>query len=211
MRRPLCMACLLFLLLVRIILAFFGVPENEYISMEGERMLLYGKVAEKEQKTGRTVFRLSEVSETAGGSPFTDLELICYPGEDMTLPRIGSRIKISGRLWLYKKATNPGQFDTYSYYLYKNAGAGFSAEDWEYTDKRYSVYRESIWNIRLIFGSIYDHILTAADAAVMKAVILGNKSELDSELKELYRVNGIAHILAISGVQTLFSTNPFIL
>ena len=194
------MACLLFLLLMRMILAFIGVPENEFASLEGKDVILYGKVAEKEMKTGRTVFRLSEVSINTEEAPCLETELICYPKEGDSLPRIGSRIRLSGRLWLYKKATNPGQFDTYSYYLYKNAGAGLAAESWEYTDSRYSVYRESIWNIRLLFGRIYDSILSSEDAAVMRAVALGDKSELDSDLKELYRINGIAHILAISGL-----------
>ena len=200
MRRPLCMACLLFMLLVRTILLFAGEPVNEYEQMDGSDVVLYGRVAEKELKTGRTVYRLSEVSAAYGGGPVSELELVCYPEEGATIPRSGSRVKVSGRLWLYKRATNPGQFDTRAYYLYKNAGAGLSVGGWEYTDERYSVYREGIWNIRLLLGRIYGLILRSDDAAVMKAVVLGDKSELDPDLKELYRVNGIAHILAISGL-----------
>ena len=55
------MACLLFLVLVRLLLVFAGDPEDEYEEMDGSDVTLYGKVAEKELKTGRTVFCLSEV------------------------------------------------------------------------------------------------------------------------------------------------------
>ena len=34
-------------------------------------------------------------------------------------------------------------------------------------------------------------------------MILGDKSQLDSEVKELYQETGVAHMLAISGVKTL--------
>ncbi|MCR5119763.1 MAG: DNA internalization-related competence protein ComEC/Rec2 [Lachnospiraceae bacterium] len=200
MRRPLCMACLLFVLLVRLLLVFVGKPADEYEAEEGSELVLYGKADAKELKTGRIVFHLSEVSKEAGGEPVSELKLMCYPGEEQELPLTGSRIKVRGKLWMYKEATNPGQFDTRAYYLYKNIGAGISVTDWEYTDEGFSVYREGIWKLRLILGRIYDHILPAGDAAVMKAVALGDKSELDADLKELYRVNGIAHILAISGL-----------
>lgn len=200
MRRPLCMACLFFLLLVRLLLHIAGEPADEYETMEGNDVVLYGKVSEKELKTGRIVFVMSEVSTSGGGEPVSEHRLVCYPAEESLMPRIGSRIKVSGRLWMYKRATNPGQFDTRAYYLYKNTGAGLSVGCWEYTDERYSIYRESIWNMRLILGRIYEHIFSEKDSSVMKAVALGDKSELDAGLKELYRVNGIAHILAISGL-----------
>lgn len=38
----------------------------------------------------------------------------------------------------------------------------------------------------------------------LNAVILGDKSEIDDEMYELYRNNGIAHILAISGLHITF-------
>ncbi|MCR5322124.1 MAG: DNA internalization-related competence protein ComEC/Rec2 [Lachnospiraceae bacterium] len=194
------MACLFFLFLVRILLGLAGKPENEYAAMEGSNAVLYGKVAEKVMKSGRMVFHLSEVSAEWDGPPLSGLKLVCYPGEGVNLPLVGSSIKLSGRIWLYKRATNPGQFDTAGYYLYKNIGAGISVAAWEYTDTGYDVYREGVWRLRLILGRVYEHIYDDADAAVIKAVVLGDKSELDADVKELYRVCGIAHILAISGL-----------
>ena len=38
------------------------------------------------------------------------------------------------------------------------------------------------------------------EAAVMSALLLGDKKDLDSELKELYKRNGILHILSISSL-----------
>nr|WP_279327675.1 ComEC/Rec2 family competence protein [Dorea longicatena] len=38
------------------------------------------------------------------------------------------------------------------------------------------------------------------DGSALAAILLGEKSGMDQEMKELYQVNGIGHILAISGV-----------
>ena len=39
-------------------------------------------------------------------------------------------------------------------------------------------------------------------AGVLSSMLLGDKSYLDDEIKDLYQVSGISHILAISGVKT---------
>ena len=38
------------------------------------------------------------------------------------------------------------------------------------------------------------------DAGIFSAAVLGDKKALDSEKKDLYQKNGIAHLLAISGL-----------
>ena len=38
------------------------------------------------------------------------------------------------------------------------------------------------------------------DAGLVAAMTLGDKSELDTEIKELYQVAGISHVLALSGL-----------
>ncbi len=192
MRRPLCMACLLFLLLVRILLGLFPKPESAYEGAENTEVECSGTVDGKEEKNGRSIFMLKDRK--------TGRQLACYPEEGAPLPLIGSSVSVKGRLWLYKKASNPGQFDTAAYYLYRGVDGGVSVTVWRYTDKKTDVIRENIWRLRVLLCRVYDHILPAKDSGVMKAVVLGNKSELGSDVAELYRINGIAHILAISGL-----------
>ena len=38
------------------------------------------------------------------------------------------------------------------------------------------------------------------EAGTVSAMLLGDKSMLDEEVKELYRENGMSHLLAISGL-----------
>ena len=47
-------------------------------------------------------------------------------------------------------------------------------------------------------------------AGIMKAVLLGQKTELPSDIKQLYQQNGIGHLLAISGLHvTIFCFGIF--
>ena len=56
---------------------------------------------------------------------------------------------------------------------------------------------------RLLEGNI-------ADYGIYCAVLLGDKSELDKEQKELFKDQGIAHILSVSGVKTLKLDIPLV-
>ena len=38
------------------------------------------------------------------------------------------------------------------------------------------------------------------NGSILSAILLGEKSQMDPEIKKLYQVNGIGHILAISGL-----------
>lgn len=44
----------------------------------------------------------------------------------------------------------------------------------------------------------------------MQTLLLGEKEEMDAEVKALYQRNGIAHILSISGVKTLKLDIPLV-
>lgn len=49
-------------------------------------------------------------------------------------------------------------------------------------------------------SGIYDALLPDKQAAVVKSMIIGDKSELSDEIKEIYQTAGIIHILSISGL-----------
>ena len=47
---------------------------------------------------------------------------------------------------------------------------------------------------------IFDATLSEHDSGIYKAVILGDKSDMDTEIRDLYQDAGIAHLLAVSGL-----------
>ncbi|MCR5249374.1 MAG: ComEC/Rec2 family competence protein [Lachnospiraceae bacterium] len=199
MKRPLFAFCLFFLLTVRLGLGILGPPEDPYEKDVGKHVFL-GTVEKKEFKKEKQVFFLRHVV-IDGNEDSTEIEncgLICVTDGDA--PEIGARVLVRGDLWLYPVATNPGEFDMRKYYLCQGYGARLNVWDWKHAGGSHDKWREGLWRIRCALGSLYDRLLPEEDAAVMKAMVLGDKGDLSTELKELYQSSGISHILAISGL-----------
>ncbi len=118
--------------------------------------------------------------------------------------RCGQWIRFKGKLTYYKRATNPGQFDTYSYY--KNRGILFAVYNAEVLagTEGYSLIKDGLCRLRMNLIQVLDDNLSEEDASVMRAMLLGDKSELNRETKALFSQNGISHILAISGLHISF-------
>lgn len=116
------------------------------------------------------------------------------------LPKIGSKVLLSGRFSFYREATNPGEYDAAAYY--QGLGVGGSLQEskvlWQSED--YAPFRQGLYRLREYFGNRLDHVFPPKEAGILKALLLGEKSEVDPELKQLYQDGGIVHILSISGL-----------
>ncbi|MCR4643460.1 MAG: DNA internalization-related competence protein ComEC/Rec2 [Lachnospiraceae bacterium] len=200
MKRPLFLLCMLFLFAARLVLHFSPPPENLYEIHGGKMLRVTGTVEKKERKGDSRLFCLKACG-IAGADPKTresQWGLIC--AVDGPEPPIGARVEVYGSIWIYPHATNPGEFDLYSYYLYQGYGARMNVESFRLLSDSYDGWREGLWQLRCECGKLYGSMLGEEDAAVAKAMVLGDRGELSPELKELYRINGISHILAISGL-----------
>lgn len=124
----------------------------------------------------------------------------CYLKSGQAEPEMGSRVRVEGTYRAFEKASNPGQFDSYSYYLI--SGISYRLNQAIILEKTttYSRIGEGLCRFRRFLSGILSQCLPEKESALMKTILLGEKGALDPELKELYQRNGIAHILAISGL-----------
>lgn len=60
--------------------------------------------------------------------------------------------------------------------------------------------KQFLYNLRSNITRVYQSCMEEAKAGIVSAMLLGEKSLLDTEIKSLYQINGIGHILAISGL-----------
>lgn len=113
---------------------------------------------------------------------------------------IGSRVILTGKLAFWKSATNPGEFDAEKYY--SNRDVLFSIKKAEILKISLSENEilQNLKDFRLRQEIFLDEFLPYYNSAIMKAMLFGNKKEIEEEIKSLYQNNGIAHILAISGL-----------
>lgn len=120
--------------------------------------------------------------------------------DDIGKLRMGQEITISTGIARPDIATNPGAFDARSYYASKGIYlTGRDVQILRYGDG-YSVVRQFLYWFRNTAGEVIDTTWKAQNATVVRAMLLGEKSSLDRDTKRLFQLNGIAHILAISGV-----------
>ena len=123
----------------------------------------------------------------------------CYMNGE-SIPRMGGFVVMRGNFRAYSHATNPGEFDAADYY--RIMGQQGKVMDCRILAQSvtYDVFRDYMYRLREYLSLLTDACFDKEDASVVKAMLLGKKGTLDAGLKELYRQNGIIHILAISGL-----------
>ena len=122
---------------------------------------------------------------------------------EVRLPEIGSRACYRGKARHFKTATNPGEFDARAYYAGQGISMQLSQAVLTGKSEGYSGWRHALYRLRRRAGEVLENIFPQKEASVLKAMLLGEKKGMDSEIKALYQGAGISHILAISGVQCL--------
>lgn len=145
--------------------------------------------------------------------------VILYPNQDIKIPikekilvygdknskfKVGNTVRFIGKVSQIMKATNEGQFDSYTFYLSEGIRYQMFAETMQCIDDSYSWYHELLASLRSKVSKVYKHILPDEEAGVMQAMFLGEKQALDTDIKNLYQRNGISHILSISGLHISF-------
>ncbi|MDE6662108.1 MAG: DNA internalization-related competence protein ComEC/Rec2 [Lachnospiraceae bacterium] len=210
MRRPICLIGLAFVLIIVIYMYITPLPEPSFEALEGSMAVLTGQVEKKEYRIsyGKEILIIylkevqilnpkllnlnltSDLSEIKG--------VLCYM-QDAKEPRLGSRIKVQGKFKEFAKATNYGEFDSRSYYeilgMQIRLQNGVIMEE----SAKYDKFSEKLWELKRYLISLSE-VCFGEDAHIMKAMLLGEKNGLDEDTKQLYQLNGVIHILSISGL-----------
>ncbi len=200
MRRPLCLLSLVFVLLAACCV-YSGETKKDDLPYEGEEIMLTGVVKNKDYRVmyGSKVPVLY-VSSAENGN---DRQVMCYmtdSGGGVPLPHIGETVRISGKVSLFREATDPGEFDLREYYQILNIS--YKLNQTEILERSGSGFplKEILFQFRCRCSGMLEKIYPAKEASVLKAMLLGDKSGLEEEIKELYQLNGLIHILSISGL-----------
>lgn len=202
-KRPLGTLCLIVIGIIFLITEFSPEKEWEESQFPTGEIGITGTVCEKElTKEGeKRILCLEDITFT--GVPLSEQEwekVICYLAEDSKEAKLGSRVLVKGYAGGFDQATNPGQFDMQRYYRTEGISFRMSKAYILAESASYSRFREELYKLRKRMAEVLDENLAEEDAGIVKTMLLGSKGTIDSELKSLYQRNGIAHILAISGL-----------
>ena len=112
---------------------------------------------------------------------------------------LGQRITLRGQILDLRSPDNRGEFNEWLFFRRQNIHYRMFPDvvDRGDVERRFFVY---INDLRENIISIYDAVLPPAQSGVVRSMLIGDRSGLSDDLRELYADTGIAHILAISGM-----------
>lgn len=102
----------------------------------------------------------------------------------------GNQIRIQGKLKKLLPAQNPGQFDERSYYREQNIFYKIEEQNRFCISNTKNSLKVTLFSFKQHMKKIYRKYLNPKDSGVVTAMLLGDRSALDSEIKELYQQNG---------------------
>lgn len=202
-KRPLACICLMITLLLYLAVTFLPPPvrqDRQDKEKQGEKVRVTGRIYKKELRTqaGEPV-QVLYLKNISGDSP-PGRAVICYLKSGQIEPEAGCRVTVEGVYKVFESASNPGQFDSYSYYLTSGISYRLNQAIILEKTKNYSKVKEGLDRFRRTLSDKLSENLPEEESALMRTILLGEKWELDREVKKMYQRNGIAHILAISGL-----------
>lgn len=196
-KRPLLLAFLLAAFLI-LMLGERGLPASRQPEIsDGKTVTLTGIVEEIAEKENSRQIRLSHIHLSSDLS--YQRQVLVYENQQTTL-KIGYKVKAAGSYAPLEEASNPGQFDQKAYYEARGIGMVLKKAKLTVIEAKENIFFQKLYELRSFWAQNLEKITGKEEAALLKAMLLGEKSSLKKEQKELYQSGGISHILAISGL-----------
>ena len=194
-KRPLMVFCILI-----IVLCIFKniIHQNAFPQgiLPEEAITLQGRLDAWECENRRTILYLSDVffygDSTEEIANDNSIGIRCYVMENDNL-KLGQTIAVRGFLTLPEHEENPGGFDGATYY--QSRGYTYVLYDGEVVVKgeKYDVILQGLWQVKEYATEQLNCFLADEDAGIMTAMLLGDKTDIDTDIKTLYRSTGIYH------------------
>lgn len=185
---------------------------NHIYDLKENTVIVQGKIYKIENTAFGTNIYLKGV-EVENGEKSVSVKRIFVNTERIPNVKIGNIIKVRGKLRQFEEAANKGNFDSRKYYLSLGFYGKIEAGTIEIINSDYSGIRQGLYELRMEIIERLEKLCSDNNGifsiinnknGIIGAIILGDKTDLDSDIKELYSVSGIAHILAISGLHISF-------
>ena len=205
-RRPLCMLCLI-LMLSMCATDWAGIPlirgnplpENaaSWIEEHPQATLCGEVIQTTENEFSQSVY-LSNTYLIYQSQKLSIENVKVFLKQREEVPA-GTVVLVSGKLKRVEEKRNPGEFDSQQYYASQHIYYLLNNAEIIEKSENYSAYRQGISQLREYLAGVLGKI-AGKEAGIFQAIVLGDKTSLDKEVKLRYQMAGIVHILAISGL-----------
>ena len=169
---------------------------------DGQTVTVIGRIYHKEIKNEQPIYYVNCSSVTFDGGTLKNISLILNLNSD-NFPN-NSTICATGVVDTFDVARNDGNFNTKAYYNSLGLTCRVAGENAEVLKCSKLISNDLFYKINKAILALYNQVLPGEEAGFLASVTIGNKSELQGELKELFNQVGVAHVLAVSGLHVGF-------
>ncbi len=210
-KRPCCVLAIVVLLIQFVLVGGFQISRDlkpSYLETnyeQGETILVQGKICRREKQNSNYIYCLKDISVYRAHIK-TDIkrEKILVFIESPNSISIGSIIQITGKIQFFQEDRNPGNFNQKFYYQKQQIHAQVRCSQFQIKRSHINRLTETLTGVREDAKTLLIQALGEEAGNSMSAILLGDKKDLDSDIKQLYQKGGIGHILAISGLHMSF-------
>lgn len=171
---------------------------------DGMRLSVQGTLAGKQIHNEQYIYELTsciigpDQNNIISKEPVSCNRILVYSDSDSY--SIGQILVLDGTVELWKGAANEGSFDAKAYYESLKCDFGLKDISVRASYGKSGGIREKLWQLRSRLKKVYQEAMDEEEAGIIATMVAGDKELLDTEVKRLYQVGGLSHILAISGL-----------
>ena len=172
-----------------------GVDVKEYKG-DNKSVEITGKVIDKMFKNNAYCLHI----KCKGKNKNSNKYIIYLKNQNAFDFKIGQTVKLKGRYQNFSRPENDGQFDSRKYYRIRGYEASIKGATVTHSGKRYAYIKEWLFSVKENTKRVYFAYMDESEAGTLSAMVLGDKTGLDADVKDLYQAAGISHVLSLSGL-----------
>ena len=175
---------------------------NTYLSKieDNQDIIVWGEVIKTEfnEEKQRNSILLSNCYINLKGETLPCNNVMVYSSKDQF--EIGEIHKITGKLNMFESTRNQGGFDSRIYYQSLKIDFGIYETEHQKIAENENWLMIGIISTKEKIKQVYEKCTSVRLAGFLIGMMLGDRSGLEKDLKDLFTGGGLAHILAISGL-----------
>jgi len=135
----------------------------------------------------------------------TPLRVMVYVRPHLPRLEMGQDVLLVGEIVPLARAAHPGGYDAFLH-LRAQKIDGIMWPTQVVAGEVTADFFVHMRRVRDALAGVFDAVLPAQEAGIIRAMVLGDREGLDRDLVEIYRVAGIRHVLSISGMHVTILT-----
>ena len=161
-------------------------------------VLVNGRIYKKETKNQNQIYYLDHSVIQHQSNSYPNHRILLYIDEDRY--QIGDHVLVQAHTRPMTPPANEGNFDQQHYYRARKIDMICCGDSVKLVSPARWSLQDVLFRFRERMKQTFLSYMEKTRAGVLSTMLLGDRTDLDPDIKEMYQSAGISHILAISGL-----------